>query len=301
MDEVIAAEYFAVLDEEALLTIVDDVWGDQGIPITPLQAFESANQARNNTLSTDANVPEACSACITSPKDQEQDPKKPKKKRRHDRNRPWHEIAQLQSESAELERQLEQHLTSSSKNAHRALLKRNENATLKRILQESVEDTQALERNLLRQMKGLVQSLPRSLAMTRNLQYDGARDDMVFRLMVNSVDAQYKDMDRVMRRAGLVGLQTEVMDSYVGRATSEYTGGVTGELLEFRSRILSPFASCTLERAFWRGIEAGLGAAMGTPHSLTDVELLRGMASRITVQNLEYGSGLVACGDSTQR
>ncbi|KAE8958410.1 hypothetical protein PR003_g32481 [Phytophthora rubi] len=247
MDEVIGAEYFAVLDEEALLTIVDDVWGDQGLPITPLQAFESANQARNKTLSTDANVPEACSACITSPKDQEQEPKKPKKKRRHDR--PWHEIAQLQSESAELERQLEQHLTSSSKTARRTLLKRNENATLKRMLQESVEDTQTLEHNLFRQMNELVQSLPRSLVMTRNLQYGGAHDDMVFRLMASSVDAQYKDMDQVMRRAGLAGLQTEVMDSYVGRATSEYTGGVTGELLEFRSRILSPFASCTLERA----------------------------------------------------
>ncbi|EGZ08947.1 hypothetical protein PHYSODRAFT_525316, partial [Phytophthora sojae] len=141
--------------------------------------------------------------------------KKPKKKRRRDRNRPWHEIARLQSESEALERQLDQHLTNSSNRARVALRSRNENATLRKMLQESVEDIQELEQNLLQQMKELVQSLPRSLVLTRNLQYDGARDDIMFRLMANSVDAQYKDMDRVMSRDGLVGLNTEVVESSI--------------------------------------------------------------------------------------
>ncbi|KAJ8578264.1 hypothetical protein ON010_g942 [Phytophthora cinnamomi] len=263
MDAVVPAAYGSVLDEEALLTIVDDVWGDQGPPGSPPNALILTDQAQDCTLPTDADVPEECT---TSSTDQEPEPKKPKKKRRRDRNRPWHEIARLQSESEELERQLEEQLTSSSKTARGALLRHNENATLKQMLQESVEDTRELERNVFRQMTELLQKLPRSLFMTRNLQYDSPRDDMVFRLMAQSVDEQYKDMDRVMDREGLTELTTEVVESYVDRATSVYTGGESGELLKFRARILSPFKSGMLEKAFWKGVEDGFGATIGNIH-----------------------------------
>ncbi|EGZ08950.1 hypothetical protein PHYSODRAFT_438088, partial [Phytophthora sojae] len=186
-------------------------------------------------------------------------------------------------------------LTNSSNRARVALRSRNENATLRKMLQESVEDIQELEQNLLQQMKELVQSLPRSLVLTRNLQYDGARDDTMFRLMANSVDAQYKDMDRVMSRDGLVGLNTEVVESSIGRATSVYTGGESGELLKFRSRILSPIRSPTLDKAFWRGIEAGLGASVGSATPMNDVGLPLGVASRVIIQKYEIAVGNYAC------
>ncbi|KAL3670813.1 hypothetical protein V7S43_003999 [Phytophthora oleae] len=105
----------------------------------------------------------------------------PKKRRRRDRNRPWHEIARLQAEAEELEREVENQLAQASTRARDNFATYLNNAELKALIRESIKDTRTLEWNLNQHMQELVRMLPRSMHMTpRNLPFVVNQDDEVF-------------------------------------------------------------------------------------------------------------------------
>eukprot|EP00644_Phytophthora_capsici_P016946 jgi/Phyca11/10983/fgenesh1_pm.PHYCAscaffold_59_\ len=140
---------------------------------------------------------------------------KPKKTRRRDRNRPWHEIARLQTQAEELERELETQLAQASTSAVNSFATYLNNAELKALIRESIQDTGALEWNLNRQMQELVQMLPPSVAMKpTNLPFVANQDSEVFWELARCVDEQYNGMEQVLRLAGLDESISEVEDAF---------------------------------------------------------------------------------------
>ncbi|ETN20285.1 hypothetical protein PPTG_03321 [Phytophthora nicotianae INRA-310] len=277
----------AILDEDALLDIIEDVWGDQTLPGSPL-AYVAVPDEQLTTMGKNA---------ITfSSTDQEQEPKpdKPKKKRRRDRNRPWHEIARLESESSELERELQTLMASASKRARGALHSRNINAQLKTMLKENIEDIRHLEQYLLHQLDELGRDFPNPLMMTRVLPFD-VQDNSIFWDMARSVDDQYKDMDRVIRRAELGDMTSEMVESYVSRTKSVYTGGQLADMLKFRAQLLTPFKRNTLEKALWGGVESGGGVTLRQDQNNCDIVLPVDVSSRVAVQKYEISIDNYTC------
>lgn len=225
-----------VLDEVSLLAFMNDVWD---LPSSPFRALELLDEGEVTMTSLSLAIP-----------------KKPKKRRRCDRYRPYHEIARLQAEAEELEHELQEQLTGASKRALCSFNTLAENAELKALVRESVEATRALEQNLNKQVEELVRMMPCSMnLMTRNLPFDTTRDESVFRMMARSVDTQYEEMDCVLRLAGLHGVNSEVMDVDVCRPKK------FDALLKSRARILSPFKSGSLVEALWTYIKSSEGAA----------------------------------------
>ncbi|POM62795.1 hypothetical protein PHPALM_28002 [Phytophthora palmivora] len=217
---------------------------------------------------------------------------KPKKKRRRDRNRPWHEIARLQAESENLEREIENRLAKSSAKNRATFHKLVQNVEMKTLLRETLEETQALEQTLQRQTDELMQVMrPRSLVLTtRVLSFDPFHDIFVFSTMADRVDDQYKDMDRVLRRVGLEGATSEIVDAYVCRASSFFPKGGDGNILKFRSRALKPFNKSTLEKAFWRYVDAS-----GRNQAPGNFNFPLGLASRLVVQKYECAVDNYTC------
>ncbi|EEY67077.1 uncharacterized protein PITG_17677 [Phytophthora infestans T30-4] len=154
--------------------------------------------------------------------------KKPKKQRRRDRNRPRHEIAQLQAEALKLERKLQDELTRASKRARDSFNTHIKNTELKGLIRESITDLLTLEQNLHTQMRQLVDFLPCAIKMgPRNVPFDTTRDGAVFRRMARStkhemarclegwLDEQYTDMERVLRLAGFDDSKSELADACI--------------------------------------------------------------------------------------
>ncbi|KAG1712617.1 hypothetical protein DVH05_000359 [Phytophthora capsici] len=236
-----------VFSDDELLEVVGRLWGDKSTPFSPLALSTLSDQEPDNEN-------------FQLDEDLEVKTRKPKKKRRRDRNRPWHELARLQLESDNLEQELQIQLAHASKEAKEALHERNKNAQLKTILKESVQDVHQLEQDASRLLSELVGIIPSSPAMaTRVLPLD-TTDKSIFRSMAHSVDDQYKDMSRVLR-AEFDGLSSEMVESFVSRTASVYTGNKDSEILKFRARIVTPFTKSTLERALWGVLEGEGGVA----------------------------------------
>ncbi|OWZ09897.1 hypothetical protein PHMEG_00017325 [Phytophthora megakarya] len=263
-------------DEAALLAILDDVWIDQIAPSTPLTLPALPDQTPQNDTIPVSTVNKVSAT-------------KPRKKRRRDRNRPWHEIAQLQAESKNLEQEIENRLAKSSKKARSAFYKHTRNMELKMLLRETMEETQAFEQNLERQVDKLMRMASRSLGLpTMFLAFDPIHDVLVFSKMAQRVDDQYNDMGRVLQRMGLEGDTSEITDAYVCRANSLYPRGSDGDILKFRSRMIKPFNKSTLEKGFWRYMDT-----LGVNQATTNLEL--GLASRVAVQKFESVAGDYVC------
>ncbi|KAL3670806.1 hypothetical protein V7S43_003992 [Phytophthora oleae] len=204
-------------------------------------------------------------------------------------------MARLQLESDNLELELQNQLANASKEARGALHERNENAQLKAMLQEGMQDVHQLEQNVARQLSELVQSVPSFRAMTtRVLPFDMAVDNSIFKNMAHSVDDQYTDMGRVLRRAGVVGLSSDVVESYVSSTRSVYTGNEVGDMLKFRARIVTPFKKGTLEKALWGGIETGGGVTF-EPGQDSCEPVSFGTSSRVAIQKNEITIDGLTC------
>lgn len=205
---------------------------------------------------------------------------KPKKTRRRDRNRPWHEIARLQTQAEELERELETQLAQASTSAVNSFATYLNNAELKALIRESIQDTGALEWNLNRQMQELVQMLPPSVAMKpTNLPFVANQDSEVFWELARSVDEQYNGMEQVLRLAGLDESISEVEDAFFCQSG----------LLESRTRILSPFQSSSLMESLWGVVNNGSDIDDRTS------ELPLGLACRVGAQKYQVVVGGHVC------
>ncbi|RLN15087.1 hypothetical protein BBJ28_00019111 [Nothophytophthora sp. Chile5] len=135
--------------------------------------------------------------------------KRPKKRRR-DRNRPHHEIARLQSQASELECELQKLLATCDDRARRSLRPHTENTQLKEKLRRNLERTTRIERLLNSQTDQLLQPISGSLVVkSRNLVYDAEQDASIFQMQAQAVDAHYREMDRVLAVAGLLGVTSE--------------------------------------------------------------------------------------------
>ncbi|KAG6618584.1 uncharacterized protein IUM83_01309 [Phytophthora cinnamomi] len=220
---------------------------------------------------------------------------KPKKKRRRDRNRPCHEIARLQAEAVELEQELQNQLNRATETARSSFGAMVQNAELKSLLRQSLEDTRTLELNLSKQVDELVQMLPPSMnTMARNLAFDATHDDDLFKRMANDVDEQYRNMGRILHLAGLHGGDSEVTDAYICQSRGTVNGQV-GHLLKSRTRILSPFTSQALVNALWTSVESDERATLRTKQATNKLDLPLGLASRIAVQKYEVVVGDYVC------
>ncbi|POM81737.1 Hypothetical protein PHPALM_257 [Phytophthora palmivora] len=191
------------------------------------------------------------------------------KKRRRDRNRPNHEIARLQGEAGELERELHKHLAHASKKARNSFNAHVKNAALKTFLREIVDDTRVLKQNLNNQMDELVRVLSHLInRIPRKLPYETVQYDAVFRRMAGLVDEQYKDMEHILRLADLDGSNSDVADSWISRSN-----GGNEHLLRSRNSSSTAFQKfCPL----WKIVESDESA-----------ELPLDLASRIAIQNDE--------------
>ncbi|RLN54647.1 hypothetical protein BBJ28_00016519 [Nothophytophthora sp. Chile5] len=136
--------------------------------------------------------------------------KKKAKKRRRDRNRPQHEIARLQSQASELECELQKLLATCDDRARCSLRPHTENIQLKKKLRRNLERTARVEQLLNSQTDQLLQPTSGSLVVSsRNLVYDAEQDASVFQMQAQAVDAHYREMDRVLAVAGLLGVTSE--------------------------------------------------------------------------------------------
>ncbi|KAL3670815.1 hypothetical protein V7S43_004001 [Phytophthora oleae] len=251
------------IDEEALRAVVDAV--------CPLQSPPCATASH----STEAG------AVSTA--------EKSKKKRRRDRNRPWHEIARLQSEAAELERQLQDKSTTANKKARLRLHVYTKNKTLKTMLRDNLSTIRALEQNLNTQIDELLQAAPHSLVrMVQNLPYDAAQYKAVFMRMAGNVDAQNSDMDQALRFAKLDEVTLEVTDAVIYRSN-----GNCGDTLKSRARLVLPFKHDCLVEALWRYLDRCEVATLSATRSKLDLPL--GVSSRIAIQKLEVALGDYVC------
>ncbi|KAG7378918.1 hypothetical protein PHYPSEUDO_009315 [Phytophthora pseudosyringae] len=255
-------QHSPLLSEDALMAVVDDVWSQWSPRGSPFAGADAATTAT-------------------------------KTKRRRDRNRPRHEIARLQAEAEELERELENRLARASKSARSSLRAHVGNAELRALVRTSIEDSRALQQNLSQQVQELVRMLPRSMNVTpRNVPFDTAQDHEVLLAMARSVDEQYQNMEHALRLAGLDGTTSEVADAFVCRSKSV----TNGDLLTSRTRVLSPFKSCSLVRALWRSVDSDANAALRSEQGPEKLELPLGrQASRISIQKYEVLVGDHVC------
>ncbi|KAK1935566.1 hypothetical protein P3T76_010261 [Phytophthora citrophthora] len=214
---------------------------------------------------------------------------KPKKTRRRDRNRPWHEIARLQSEVVELERQVQEKSATATKKARLDLQTHITNAALKTTLRNNLNTIRALDQNLTTQIDELLQAAPHSLVKkAQNLPYDAVNDRVVFMRMAGNVDDQYRDMDQALRLAKLYEDTSEVADAVICRSNSN-----CGDVLKLRARLLLPFEQDCLVESLWRYLDRCEAATFGATRSKVDIPL--GVSSRIAVQKFEIALGDYMC------
>ncbi|KAG1691780.1 hypothetical protein DVH05_000365 [Phytophthora capsici] len=188
---------------------------------------------------------------------------KTKKRRRRDRNRPRHEIARLQPEAVELERQLQDQFATATSKARLDLQRYSTNAALKTALCDNLSTIRALEQNLTKQIEELVQAAPHSLVKNaQNLQYDEVHDRAVFMRMAGIVDDQYRNMDQALRFAKLDEAASEVTDAVICRSNDH-----CGDILKSRARLLLPFKRDCLVQALWRYLDRCEAAMFGATQS----------------------------------
>ncbi|RLN54642.1 hypothetical protein BBJ28_00016520 [Nothophytophthora sp. Chile5] len=183
--------------------------------------------------------------------------KRPRKKRRPDRNRPGHEIARLKVQAVEMERRVEKLLASAKGSTQDLLRSCKENRGLKTHLQWSLEHTAAFERILSSQADRALQALPNTLPVSgRNLMYEPIRDDAVFQVLARAVDRQYKETSRVFRVAELQNVTSDVFDAHACRSRKASSRGIDDCILKSRSSRLLPFESHDVENGMRRMLES---------------------------------------------
>ncbi|EGZ08953.1 hypothetical protein PHYSODRAFT_305785 [Phytophthora sojae] len=102
---------------------------------------------------------------------------------------------------------------------------------------------------------------PNAAALNEHgVPYDATQDDALFRKMASNVDDQNRNMEEVLRLVGLQEGNPEVTNAFICQSK----GQRRGNLLESRTRILLPFASQTMVKAFWRNVESDEGATLKT-------------------------------------
>uniref|UniRef100_H3HCC1 Uncharacterized protein n=1 Tax=Phytophthora ramorum TaxID=164328 RepID=H3HCC1_PHYRM len=185
-----------------------------------------------------------------------------KKQRRKDRNRPIHEIHRLQTQVKEMEHQLKTLKPDPSAESDELLALKRNNVELKEKLKKSLENTAAVEQLLQTQTDKLLQTLPKSLAVSgQNLAYDFEEDDAVFQVLAQTVDGHYLDMNRTAEDAECV--------------------------LKTRTCAFLPYGRDLVEQAMWRRLECESAILPENIRSSNDLGLPLGIASNIIVSKRE--------------
>ncbi|KAG7377586.1 hypothetical protein PHYBOEH_000785 [Phytophthora boehmeriae] len=205
--------------------------------------------------------------------------KKPKKKRRRDRNRPHHEIARLQKQVWEMETQLKALEPPSSVNVREMQVLQQENAELKAKLRESLRNAVAVEKLLKTHADKLLQALPKSLVVSgRNLVYDVAEDDAVFQVLARAVDHHYMEVNHVLREAGLDDSTVEIFDAHLSESE---------QVLKLRTCSFLPYPHELVVQAMAHRMECEAAILPGNVTSMRDLGLPIGSASSLIVSKRE--------------
>ncbi|KAL4116640.1 hypothetical protein PRIC2_012092 [Phytophthora ramorum] len=208
-----------------------------------------------------------------------------KKQRRKDRNRPIHEIHRLQTQVKEMEHQLKTLKPDPSAESDELLALKRNNVELKEKLKKSLENTAAVEHLLQTQTDKLLQTLPKSLAVSgQNLAYDFEEDDAVFQVLAQTVDGHYLDMNRVFGAAGLNNATSEIFDAYM---TPVKTAEDAECVLKTRTCAFLPYGRDLVEQAMWRRLECESAILPENIRSSNDLGLPLGIASNIIVSKRE--------------
>ncbi|KAL4088058.1 hypothetical protein PRIC1_012488 [Phytophthora ramorum] len=208
-----------------------------------------------------------------------------KKQRRKDRNRPIHEIHRLQTQVKEMEHQLKTLKPDPSAESDELLALKRNNVELKEKLKKSLENTAAVEQLLQTQTDKLLQTLPKSLAVSgQNLVYDFEEDDAVFQVLAQTVDGHYLDMNRVFGAAGLNNATSEIFDAYM---TPVKTAEDAECVLKTRTCAFLPYGRDLVEQAMWRRLECESAILPENIRSSNDLGLPLGIASNIIVSKRE--------------
>ncbi|KAL4116695.1 hypothetical protein PRIC2_012147 [Phytophthora ramorum] len=208
-----------------------------------------------------------------------------KKQRRKDRNRPIHEIHRLQTQVKEMEHQLKTLKPDPSAESDELLALKRNNVELKEKLKKSLENTAAVEHLLQTQTDKLLQTLPKSLAVSgQNLVYDFEEDDAVFQVLAQTVDGHYLDMNRVFGAAGLNNATSEIFDAYM---TPVKTAEDAECVLKTRTCAFLPYGRDLVEQAMWRRLECESAILPENIRSSNDLGLPLGIASNIIVSKRE--------------
>ncbi|KAG7383195.1 hypothetical protein PHYBOEH_010025 [Phytophthora boehmeriae] len=270
------------LDDGDLTAFMTDSWNGEPLTGSPLPIPTIEQSCSATTL-----VEKDKTAETVASKSAKQG--KTKWKRRRDRNRPYREIPQLRTQIIDLESKLQDEQAKASERAIGALSGRDLTTMLKAKLSENLKRMQMIEQSLGDQMQKLVQVLPHSgSTAARVLQYE-EKDLPTFRELADSVDEQYKKMNRVLRLSGLHEATSEMINAYICRS-----GGASSDLLKVCTSMVLPYESHLIERAVWKNVKNDEAVVLGPKQSLDNLELSLGSATRVSVQKHK-----VTVGDST--